>query len=100
MHALMAQQVKNPPSMQETSSLNQEDPLEEEMATYCSVLDWVIDGQRSLASYSPKGHKELDMTERLNMQAVHHEILKYYINTIIVITILRREKTGKETKIT
>ena len=43
----MAQQVKNPPAMQETpdtqfQSLGQEDPLEEEMATHFSVLAWRI----------------------------------------------------------
>ena len=39
----MAQQVKNLPAMQETKetqvqSLNQDDPLEEEMATHSSIL--------------------------------------------------------------
>ena len=39
----MAQQVKNPPAMQETQetqvrSLNWEDPLEEEMAAHSSIL--------------------------------------------------------------
>ena len=36
--------VKNPPAMQETrvQSLNQEDPLEEEMATRFSILAWEI----------------------------------------------------------
>ena len=39
----MAQQVKNPPAMQETQeiqvrSLGQEDSLEKEMATYSSIL--------------------------------------------------------------
>ena len=39
--------VKNPPAvqvMQETwvQSLGQEDPLEEEMATHSSILDWKI----------------------------------------------------------
>ena len=43
----MAQMVKNPPAMQETQetqvrSLGQEDPLEKEMATYCSILAWEI----------------------------------------------------------
>ena len=40
----MAQWVKNPPAMQETQvrSLRQEDPLEEEMATHCSILAWKI----------------------------------------------------------
>ena len=39
----MAQQVKNPPAMQEPQeiqgqSLSQEDPLEEEMLTHSSIL--------------------------------------------------------------
>ena len=36
--------VKNPPAKQETraSSLDWEDPLEKEMATYSSVLAWEI----------------------------------------------------------
>ena len=43
----MAQQVKNPPSMQEVQeiwvqSLGQEDPLEYEMATHSSILAWNI----------------------------------------------------------
>ena len=46
----MTQVVKNLPVMQETQvqSLDQEDPLEEEMATHSSVLAWRIHGQRSL----------------------------------------------------
>ena len=43
----MAQQVKNPPAMQETQemqvwSLSQEDSLEEEMANCSSILAWKI----------------------------------------------------------
>ena len=40
----MAQIVKNLPAMQETwvQSLDQEDPLEEEMATHSSILAWEI----------------------------------------------------------
>jgi len=36
--------VRNLPSMQETrvQSLGQEDPLEEGMATHCSILAWRI----------------------------------------------------------
>ena len=53
--------------MQETQgirvrSLGWEVPLEEEMATHSSILAWKIP-QRSLAGYSPWGHKELNMTE-------------------------------------
>ena len=38
----MAQQVKNPPAVQETQvqSLGWEDPLEEELATHSSILAW------------------------------------------------------------
>ena len=42
--SLVAQTVKNPPAMQETwvQSLGWEDPLEEGMTTYCSILAWRI----------------------------------------------------------
>ena len=45
--SLMAQQVKNLPTMQETQetqvrTLGQEDPLEKEVASYSSVLAWEI----------------------------------------------------------
>ena len=50
--------------MQETRvrSLGQEAPLEKGMVTHASILVWKIPGQRSLAGYSPWGHKESDMT--------------------------------------
>ena len=44
-------------------SLGWEDPLEKEIATHSSILTWRIPWTRSLVGYSPKGHKELDMTE-------------------------------------
>ena len=44
-------------------SLGGEDPLEECMATHSSVFTREPHGQRTLAGYSPQGHKELDMTE-------------------------------------
>ena len=42
--SLIAQLVKNPPAMQETSVpfLDWENPLEEGMATHCSILAWRI----------------------------------------------------------
>ena len=54
----MAQQVKNPPAMQETwiQSLGWEDPLETGMATHSSTLAWRIawtedpDGLQSMGS--------------------------------------------------
>jgi len=75
----MAQMVKNLPAMWETwvRPLGWEDTLKEGMATQSSILvhgeycpGTVFlsmenpHGQRSLASYSPWGHEELDTTER------------------------------------
>ena len=57
--SLIAQLVKNLPAVQETQVqfLGQEDPLEKEMATHSSILAWEIPWMRSLAGYSPWGHK-------------------------------------------
>ena len=66
--SLIAQLVKNLPAIQETwvRSLSWEDPLEEGMATHCSILAWNLHEQRSLVGYSPWGHRELDTTEQLS----------------------------------
>ena len=44
-------------------SVRGEDPLEKGMATTPEFLPGEFHGQRSLAGYSPWGHKELDMIE-------------------------------------
>ena len=62
--------VKNLPAMGETQvlSLGREDPLEKGIATHSSVLAWKTPWtERSLAGYSPWGHKELDTTEQLSL---------------------------------
>ena len=69
----MAQMVKNPPTVQEMSSLGQEEPLEKEMASHSILIfNWQpipvflagkSHGQRSLVYYSLWDCKELDMTE-------------------------------------
>ena len=53
---MMAQMVKNLPTMQETwvQSLGREDPLEKEKATHSSILAWRIPWTSG---------KELDTTE-------------------------------------
>ena len=53
--SLVAQLVKNPPTMWETwvQSLGWEDPLEKGKASHSSILAWQI----------PWGHKESDTTE-------------------------------------
>ena len=63
--------VKNTPSSlgdieMWVGSLGWEDPLEEEMATHSSIFPEESHGQSSLVGYSPRGHKELHMTEHTN----------------------------------
>ena len=53
MDLLCAQTVKNLPTLQETQiqSLNQEDPLENRLATHSHLLAWRLHGQRSLVVF-------------------------------------------------
>ena len=53
--------VKNLPAMQETRvrSLGEEDPLEKGMQYTPVFLPGESHGQRSLVSYSPRGHKKV-----------------------------------------
>ena len=62
----MVQTVKNLPTVQESrvQSLGWEDPLEEGIATHSSVLAWRIPGTEEPGG-SPRGCKELDLTEEL-----------------------------------
>ena len=46
--------------------LSRDDSLEKGMATHSSILAGELHGQKSLAGYSPRDHKESDNTERLN----------------------------------
>ena len=64
----MELEVKNLPVIEGdirevVQSLGQEDPLEEGMATLCSILSWRVHEQRCLVGYGPQGHKESDTTE-------------------------------------
>ena len=53
----VAQLVKNPPALRETwvLSLGREDPLEEEMATYPSILVWRIPRTQEPGGLQPTG---------------------------------------------
>ena len=64
MASLVIQTVKSPPAMQETRvrSLGWEDPLEEEMATYSSILAWRIPWTEEPGGIQSTGSQELDMT--------------------------------------
>ena len=60
--------VKNLPAKQEmqVGSLGQEDPLEEGMATHCSILGWGIPWTEEPGGLQSTGlQRESDMTERL-----------------------------------
>ena len=56
--------VKSLPAKQETRirSLENEDPLEKEMATHSSILAWGIPWTEEPGGNSPWGHKESDRT--------------------------------------
>ena len=62
---LVAQMVKNLPTMQDTrvQSLGRENPLEKGMATHSSILAWRVPWTEEPGDYSPWDHKESDMTE-------------------------------------
>ena len=66
-YKLVAQMVKRLSAMQETQvrSLDQEDSLEEGIATHSSILAWRIHGQKSLVGYSPWGRKSLKRLSEL-----------------------------------
>ena len=65
MASLVVQRLKRLPAMGETwvQSLDQEDPLEEGMATDSSVLAWRLPWTEELGGLHPWGCKELDSTE-------------------------------------
>ena len=58
--------------MQETQvqSLGWEDTLEKEIATQSGILPGKSHGQRNLAGYSPWGHKDSDVTWKLNSNSI------------------------------
>ena len=62
--SLVAQLVKNPPALQETSvwSLGGEDSLEKEMATHSSILAWEIPLAEEPGWLQFMESQELDMT--------------------------------------
>ena len=62
--SLVAQSVKKLPAVQETwvQSLGQEDPLEKEMATHCSILAWRIPWREEPGGLQSMGSQESNMT--------------------------------------
>ena len=62
--SLIVQSVKNLPAMQETEvwPLDQEDPLDKEMATHSSILAWRIPGTEESGGLQPMGSERIDKT--------------------------------------
>ena len=81
--SLVAQMVKNLPTMLETwvRSLGWEDPLEEGMATYSHILAWRIPMDREVWWATVFGISESDTKERLSTAHVyfyfHHIVFDY-----------------------
>ena len=68
----MAQMVNNHSAMQETwvQSLGWKIPWRREWQTTPVFWPGEFHAQRSLAGYSPWGHKELDMTEQITLPII------------------------------
>ena len=85
--------AKNLHAMQETQvqSLDQEDPLEKEMATHSSVLAWRISWTEEPGWLQSTGHTESDITERFSMHACTVDVKWYLIMILICISLITKE---------
>ena len=80
--------VKNTPAGEKTQEMcvqspGQEDPLEMKWLSTPVFLPGKFQGQRSLADYSPWGHKELGKTERLSTATIASSFYIFTAHTII-----------------
>ena len=67
--SLVAQMVKNPPTMQETQvqTLGQEDPLEKEIITHSSILAWEITWTEKPGRLQSMGSQRVEHDSATNM---------------------------------
>ena len=84
--SLVAQSVKNLPAVQETQVrfLGREDPLEKEMATHASILDWEIPWTEKPGGLQSMGLQESDLILRLN----HHHLFFISLNHTFSVSFL------------
>ena len=77
--------------MQETQvqCLGQEDPLEKEIAIHFNILAWRIPWTvEFLVGYSPWGHKEWDITERLTLHFTDVSLRREKYFLLLTLTLL------------
>ena len=82
--------IKNPPAIQETDvwSLGQEDPLEKERATHCSILAW-----RILWTEEPGGLPSTGSQSRTRLKWLNTHTL-YKINDLSFLSFLTNKNPG------
>ena len=91
--SLVAQLVKNPPTMQETWvwSLGCEDPLEKGKATHSSILAWRI----PRIVYSPWGHKEGTwLSDFLKKSDSMSQVPKEFVHSEVIIDMIIKKNNG------
>ena len=78
MASLVVQRLKRLPAMGETwvQSLDQEDPLEKEMAPHSSTLAWRIPWTEEPGGLQSTGCKESDTMERLHFHFHSHVVIE------------------------
>ena len=91
----MAQEVKNPPTMQELQemwvrSLGREDPLEKEWQPTSVFLPGISYGQRNLAGYNPCGHKKVGHSYLTTTKIIFLNKLSTSFSSALGITIILR----------
>ena len=86
--SLVAQMVKNLPSLQETQiqSLGKKDPLEKGKATQSSILAWRIPWTQEPGGLWSRGLKELYMTEWLLTLSLFTLFIIYWISICIFLS--------------
>ena len=80
--SLVAQMVKNPPAIQETRvrSLGWEDPLEESMATYSSILAWRIPWTEKPGRLQSRGSQRVRQLKQLGTPKHIYAHIYYFTN--------------------
>ena len=75
--SLVHKSVKNPPAILETrvQSLDQEDPVEKEMATHSGILAWRIPRTEKSGRLQYMGLQRADITERLTLSHFHFLVI-------------------------